>query len=254
MPTPIVAGNWKMNTTLEEAIALATAIRQGLEPAHSSVDLALFPPFISLAAVSSAVAGSPVQTGAQNMHHEASGAYTGEVSAAMLQGLCRYVLLGHSERRQLFGETDAAVNRKVRAAQAAGLRPVLCVGETLAEREQGQAASVIAGQVRAGLDGVADPTGLVVAYEPVWAIGTGQAATPEIAAEVMGGAILGTLRELFGAAADAVPLAYGGSVNPGNIAGFAAQSCIHGALVGGASLQAGQFLQIAAAVAAAQAR
>ena len=253
MPIPIVAGNWKMNTTLEEAAALAAAIRQGLEPAHSGVDLALFPPFISLAAVSAAVAGSPVQTGAQNMHHEASGAFTGEVSAAMLQGLCHYVLLGHSERRQLFGETDAAVNLKVRAAQAAGLRPVLCVGETLAEREQGQAAAVISGQVRAGLDGIA-AAGLVVAYEPVWAIGTGQAATPEIAAEVMGGAILSTLRELFCAAADAIPLAYGGSVNPGNIAGFAAQSCIHGALVGGASLQAGQFLQIAAAIAAAKGR
>jgi triosephosphate isomerase len=163
----------------------------------------------------------------------------------MLQGLCDYVILGHSERRQLFGETDGLVNRKVRSAFQHGLRPILCVGETLEQREAGQAGAVIGRQLKAGLEGVVEAAGLVVAYEPVWAIGTGRAATPEIAAEVMGNTILETLRSLFGAGAQEVPLLYGGSVNPGNISGFAAQGCVHGALVGGASLRADHFLETA---------
>jgi triosephosphate isomerase len=219
----------------------------------AGVEVILCPPFISLAAVREAVRGSAVKVGAQNMHFEKSGAFTGEVSPAMLQGLCDYVILGHSERRQLFGETDDLVNRKVRAAFAHGLRPILCVGETLEQRESGRAAQVVGQQVKAGLAGVSDITGLVVAYEPVWAIGTGRAATPEIAAEVMGGAMAQALGEMFGGAADQVPLLYGGSVNPGNVTGFAAQECIHGALVGGASLQATQFVEIARLTAAAKA-
>ena len=186
------------------------------------------------------------------MHFQESGAFTGEVSPGMLQGLCEYVILGHSERRQHFAETDESVNGKVKAAQAAGLKPILCVGESLEQREEGNASDYISGQVRAGLEGVSDATNLIVAYEPIWAIGTGQAATPETAAEIMGGAIFETLRNLFSADADDVPLLYGGSINGSNAGEFAAQDCIHGALVGGAALQADQFLQVAAAVAAAK--
>ena len=246
MPTTVIAGNWKMNTTLAEAVALAEGVKVGAVRS-ADVEVILCPPAISLAAVSQAVAGSPVKVGAQNMHPEDSGAYTGEVSPPMLSGICDYVILGHSERRQLFGETDAFVNRKVLAALAHGLRPILCVGETLEQREAGAAAEVISAQVRAGLEGAGafDISGLVVAYEPIWAIGTGQAATPEIAAEIMGGAIQSSLADLLGNVASDIPLLYGGSVNAGNISEFAAQSCIHGALVGGASLQAESFVEIA---------
>ncbi|MDA0262594.1 MAG: triose-phosphate isomerase [Chloroflexi bacterium] len=251
MPDLVVAGNWKMNTTLAEATALAAGVRDGAASV-SGVKLVLCPPFISLAAVSDAVKGSAVKVGAQNMHFQDSGAFTGEVSPLMLRGLCDYVIIGHSERRQMFGETDGSVNSKVKAAQAAGLKPILCVGETLEQREQGQASDIISGQVRAGLDGVSDSADLIVAYEPIWAIGTGQAATPETAAEIMGGAILETLRSLFATAAENIPLLYGGSMNGGNAGDFAAQSCIHGGLVGGAALQADQFIQVAAAVAGAK--
>ena len=251
MPALVVAGNWKMNTTVSEAATLAANVRDGASAA-ADVELVLCPPFVSLAAVRDVVAGSVVKVGAQNMYFQESGAFTGEVSPGMLQGLCDYVILGHSERRQLFGETDELVNNKVKAAQAAGLKPILCVGESLEQREQGRASDVISSQVRAGLERVGDASNLIVAYEPIWAIGTGQAATPEIAAEIMGGAILETLRRLLSAAADNVPLLYGGSVNSSNAGEFAAQDSIHGALVGGAALQADQFLQVAAAVAAAK--
>ena len=251
MPDLVVAGNWKMNTDIAEAAALAAAVRDGAA-AVEGVELVLCPPFVSLAAVRDAVQGSSVKVGAQNMHFQDSGAFTGEVSPTMLQGLCEYVILGHSERRQMFAETDESVNNKVKAAQAIGLKPIMCVGETLEQREQGRASDVISGQVRAGLEGITDTSGLIVAYEPIWAIGTGQAATPEIAAEIMGEAIFETLRSLFSTAADDIPLLYGGSMNAGNASDYAAQDCIHGGLVGGAALQADQFLQVAAAVAAAK--
>ena len=246
MPRTLVAGNWKMNTTLAEAVELAAAVAQEAGQAPG-VELILCPPAISLAAVRDAVGVSLVAVGAQNMHFADSGAFTGEIAPSMLRDVARYVILGHSERRQLFGETDELVNRKVLAALRHGLRPILCVGETLQQREAGQAAAVIGRQVRAALSdiAVADSGNLVVAYEPVWAIGAGQAATPEIAAEIMGGVILQTLISQFGQAAGEIPLLYGGSVNSDNIADFAAQSCIHGALVGGASLQADSFLAIA---------
>ena len=253
MPDPVVAGNWKMNTTLKEAADLAAEVRDGLG-SDSEITLVLCPPFIYLNAVRDAVQGSSIKVGAQNMHFEASGAFTGEIAPSMLQGICDYVILGHSERRQLFGESDELVNLKLKAASQYGLRPILCVGETLEQREAGQAGEVVGQQLSAALLGVVDITGLVVAYEPVWAIGTGLAATPETAAEIMGGPLLETLRSLFGRAADDVPLLYGGSVNPGNVDSFAQQSCIHGALVGGASLQAGQFLEIAKGIAGAKAR
>ena len=232
-----------MNKSKAEAIALAKGVQNALGPANA-VEVILCPPFVSLSQVNDAVRGSPVKVGSQNMYFEESGAFTGEISPLMLQGLCDYVILGHSERRQIFGETDDLVNRKVKAAFQHGLRPILCIGETLEQREAGQASLVVEQQVRAGLAEVVDITGLIVAYEPIWAIGTGQAATPEIASEIMGGAVQQTLRSMFGPPADDVPILYGGSVNPGNVASFASQSPIHGALVGGASLQADQFIEI----------
>ena len=248
LPASLVAGNWKMNTTLAEAVELAAAIAEASKEGASGlggVDIVLCPPYLSLSAVAEAVSGSAVKVGAQNMHYEDSGAFTGEVSPLMLQGICEYVILGHSERRQIFGESDDMVNRKVKAAFTHGIKPILCVGETLEQREGGQATNVISQQIRAGLAGIDDITGLVVAYEPVWAIGTGQAATPEVAAEIMGGALRESLSSLFGPAAEKVPMLYGGSVNPGNAESYAAQESIHGALVGGASLQAEPFLEIA---------
>ena len=248
MPRSFIVGNWKMNTTLTEAAALASSVRQGFDAA-AGVEVVLCPPFISLAAVRDAVGDSGIRVGAQNMYFEGSGAFTGEVSPAMLRGICDYVILGHSERRQLFGETDESVNRRVLAAAHGELRPILCVGETSEQREKGHAATIIAAQVRQGLRDVVDINGLLVAYEPVWAIGTGQAATPEVANEIMGGAIQETLRNLFGSAGGDIPLLYGGSVNPGNVAGFVGQPSVHGALVGGASLQADQFLAVVQATA-----
>jgi triosephosphate isomerase len=233
-----------MNTTMAEAVELATAARDayGL---ISGAQMILCPPFVYLAAVHQVVAGTRVSVGAQNMYFEASGAFTGEIAPGMLNGICEYVILGHSERRQIFGETDQLTNRKVHAALEHGLRPILCVGETLEHREAGRAQEVVRDQVRSGLDGVVDITRLAVAYEPVWAIGTGRAATPEIVTEIMGSAILETLTSAYGSGGRNVTLLYGGSVNPDNAAGFAAQSCIYGALVGEASLDAQQFLEIA---------
>jgi len=232
---------------------LASGVRRALGDDPNGVKTVLCPPFISLAAVKQALDGSDIALGAQNMHFEARGAFTGEVSPAMLAGLCQYVILGHSERRHIFGERDDLINRKVKAASAAGLQPILCVGETLEERKQGHADEVIGRQLRQGLAGVERCDGLVVAYEPVWAIGTGVPATPEIAQQVMGGVVLATLSALFGEhAALEVPLLYGGSVNPGNVAAFARQPAIHGALVGGASLVAEQFVEIVRATARAK--
>jgi triosephosphate isomerase (TIM) len=252
MPKTVVAGNWKMNKTLAEAQELAREVAHTLGKAAGNAEVVLCPPAIALAAVRDAVQGSGIKVGAQNMYHEESGAFTGEISPLMLQGVCQYVILGHSERRQLFGETDEMVNLKVKSAFQHGLNPILCVGESLAQRESGQAPAFVEQQVRAGLAGIEDITGLAVAYEPIWAIGTGRAATPEIAAEIMGDTILETLQSLFGAAGREVPLLYGGSANPGNVAGFAAQGCIHGALVGGASLQGQQFVEIVQQAAAAK--
>ena len=252
MPTTIVAGNWKMNTDLAGALELAAGVRGGAD-SLPGVELILCPPFVSLAAVRDAIKGTSVSLGAQNMYCEESGAFTGEIAPSMLVGLCDYVILGHSERRQIFGEADELINLKVKAAIQHGLRPILCVGETLEQRESGRASETVSGQLQAGLSGIVNITSLVVAYEPVWAIGTGQAATPEIAAEIMGGSILETLRSMYPDAADQVPLLYGGSVNSGNVSGFAGETCIHGALVGGASLRAGQFLEIAQLTAEAKA-
>ncbi len=244
MPVPTVAGNWKMNTSIQEASVLAQDLVQTLDSVNP-VETVLCPPFVSLEAVSVAIKGSSIKLGAQNMYHQEKGAFTGEVSPTMLADLCQFVILGHSERRQHFGETDQLINLKVKAAFTAGLRPILCVGETLEHRESGKAPEVVAGQVKAGLNSLHNIAGLVMAYEPVWAIGTGVAATPEIAAEIMGGVILATLTGLYGAdAASKVPILYGGSVTPENVEGFVRKKSIHGALVGGASLRADQFAEI----------
>ena len=244
MPTPIVAGNWKMNTSLAEGVRLASQVAANVG-VPVGIEVVVCPPFVSLAAVAQALQGTGIEVGAQNMLSEERGAFTGEVAPGMLAGLCRYVILGHSERRALFGETDDIVNRKVAAAVAAGLIPILCVGETLAQREEGRASDVISRQLRGGLAGLHNVLGLVVAYEPVWAIGTGQAATPEIAHGIMGGVIQPVLAELVGGSvAQDTPLLYGGSVNPTNIESFAQQSSVSGALVGGASLDASQFADI----------
>ena len=254
-PQVIVAGNWKMNTDIASGAALAAAVAGGVASAGGA-RLVVCPPFVSLAAVRDAVAGSGVAVGAQNMHADDSGAFTGEIAPPMLAGLCEYVIIGHSERRQFFGETDESVGRKAAAARRHGLRPIICVGETLAERERGQAAEVIRRQVAAALAEVDDDDdevaagagGLVVAYEPVWAIGTGRAATPDIAGQIMGGAIRPTIAAALGSdAAAAASLLYGGSVNAGNAAGFAAVGDINGALVGSASLDAAAFLGVARA-------
>ena len=245
MPTPIVAGNWKMNTSIEEAVTLATKLVKGLDTI-SGVEKILCPPFVSLESVSKMVSGTSVKLGAQNMYHQEKGAFTGETSPTMLAGMCQYVILGHSERRHQFGETDDVINLKLKAAFDAGLWPILCVGETLEQRQAGRAAEIVENQVKAGLGSLHNIDELVVAYEPVWAIGTGVAATPEIATELMGGVILGTLAELYGGdAAGQVPLLYGGSITPENVEGFVTEECVHGALVGGSSLLADQFIEIA---------
>ena len=243
MPICIIAGNWKMNTTLQEATELVAAMAGPLGR-HSAVERVVCPPYVSLAVVADLLKDTSVAVGAQNMHYEASGAFTGEISPTMLQGLCQYVVLGHSERRQLFGETDGLVNRKVKASVESGLRPILCVGDSLEERDAGDANAFVEAQVRASLDGVEFTNALVVAYEPVWAIGTGRAATPDLAQEMLAH-VRGVLASLYGQeAANEVPLLYGGSVNASNLADYLAQPDLNGALVGGASLDADSFVDI----------
>ena len=249
MRKPIVAANWKMNKTVDEAIELARELVAGLV-AYASVERVLCPPFVALDCVRPVLAGTGLALGAQNMHWEKSGAYTGEISAPMLVGLCQYVILGHSERRQYFGETDESVNKKVKAALAHGLTPIICVGENLAENERGATAEIVTGQTRAAYAGLTadDAAKTVIAYEPVWAIGTGKAATAAGANAVIGLNIRGVLADLYSSAlADTVRVQYGGSVNGANAAEYFSQPDIDGALVGGASLDPEGFAEIVAA-------
>jgi triosephosphate isomerase len=246
MRTPIIAGNWKMNTTVDEALDLVDEMIDDLEEMEEEVEVVLCPPFVSLAALADELVGSLVFLGAQNMHYLDKGAYTGEISPVMLADLCDYVILGHSERRQYFGETDELVNKKVVAALRHGLSPIVCVGETLAQHDAGQAEAVVTAQVKGCLAGLsdADVAGLVIAYEPVWAIGTGRAATGADAKTVIA-TIRQTIAGLYDAAiAQAVRVQYGGSVNAANIAEFIRQPEIDGALVGGASLKPEEFVAI----------
>jgi triosephosphate isomerase len=249
MRKKLIAGNWKMNTTSESAVALARKVAEE-SPAYGAVDLLVCPPFVYLATVRDALAGGSVFLGAQNMYHEASGAFTGEISAAMLKDVgATFVILGHSERRHILGETDAAINKKTLAAHAAGLTPIVCVGEKLDEREAGKTADVILTQMDGSLAGLTSPqmAATVIAYEPVWAIGTGKVATPTQAQEVHA-----DLRKLVtdrynAETAAAVRMLYGGSVKPDNAAELLKQPDVDGALVGGACLKADDFLAIAAA-------
>ncbi len=252
MRKPFVAGNWKMNKTGEEARALVAEMLPELQ-AVSSIDRAVCPPFPYLMPIAAMLTGSGVGLGAQNMYWEESGAFTGEVSPKMVAEFCQYVILGHSERRAYFGETDETVNRKVKAAFAHHLTPILCVGETLAENEAGRTAEVVERQVREGMKGLetAQAAEVVIAYEPVWAIGTGRAASAEGANAVLANYIRPTLASMFGAeVAQAVRIQYGGSVNAKNAAEFFAMPDIDGALVGGAALKTADFLAIVKAAAA----
>jgi triosephosphate isomerase len=228
-----------MNLTIAEATDFVRTIRRGLNDVKG-VDRVLCPPFTALAAVKELVSATEIEVGAQNMYWEEKGAYTGEIAPAMLKELCQYVILGHSERRAYFGETDEGVNRKVKVALTHDLKPIVCVGETEAEYDAGRTEEVVGGQVRGCLVGLtADQvSGLVVAYEPVWAIGTGKAATAAGAGTVIGLTIRGTIAEMYDeATAQAVRVQYGGSVKPANVAEFMAHPDIDGALVGGASLK-----------------
>jgi len=243
---PIIAGNWKMYKTAAEALALVNALKAevaGIE----SVEIVVCPPFTALAAVGPALAGSNIQLAAQNVHWEKEGAFTGEISAPMLKELAvRYVIVGHSERRQFFGETDAGVNKRAKAALAHGLRPIVCVGETLKEREANKTEQVLRGQISGALAGLSKNEMLetVIAYEPVWAIGTGKTATPQQAQEAQA-----FIRRLVGSLFDAdtaarVRIQYGGSVKPDNAKELLGQPDVDGALVGGASLKADAFAAI----------
>ncbi len=235
MRRPILAANWKMHKTVGEALAFVEAFLPRVKDADA-VDVVLAPPFTALDAVGEALAGSGVALAAQNVNPEEAGAFTGEVSPGMLAELgCRYAIVGHSERRALYGETDADVSRKASALLAHGLRPIVCVGETLAQREAGRTFEVVGAQLEGSLAGIAEAAAdeLVIAYEPVWAIGSGRSATPELAQQVHA-FIRERLARRFGAAG--VRIQYGGSVKPENVYALMAQPDIDGALVGGASL------------------
>jgi triosephosphate isomerase (TIM) len=245
---PIIAANWKMHNDLAEGAALIEALKQRL--AAGGAEVVLCPPFIALASAAERLRGSGIALGAQNMHWADKGAYTGEISPLMLKSLVRYVIIGHSERRQYFGETDETVQRKVRAAIQHRLTPILCVGENLPQYEAGQSAAVVDAQVRAALREVSAQAAatLVIAYEPVWAIGTGKAASGAGANAIIGLTIRGALSDLFGEqVAQSVRVQYGGSVTPSNIKEFMQQPDIDGALVGGASLKVDDFVAIVAA-------
>jgi triosephosphate isomerase len=250
---PLVAANWKMNLTVAEGVALVTGLRPRLEETPG-VEIVICPPFVSIAAISTALGGSSILVGAQNVYWADRGAFTGEVSPPMLAPFCRYVVVGHSERRQYFGVTDDIVNRQIRAILPHQLRPIMCVGETLAENDAGSTTEVVERQVRRGLANLSTCPGLVIAYEPIWAIGTGRAATGPAA-----NAVIRTIRSILAdvmgpSIAESTRILYGGSVTEGNIHEFIEQHDVDGGLVGGASLKAVDFVAIVRASAAAKRR
>ena len=253
MRKPILAGNWKMNRTPAEAVEFVRALQPKLAPYLAQVETVVCPPFVCLPAVADALAEGKIGIGAQNMHWAENGAYTGEVSAAMLKGLAGYVIIGHSERRQYFAETDESVNKKIVAALAHGLVPIVCVGEDLAQNEAGVTETFVSGQVRAAFAGISadQARGVVVAYEPIWAIGTGRTATKEVANHVCGAVVRATLGGLYGEeVAQAIRIQYGGSANEKNIGELMAMPDIDGALIGGASLKVDAFVEMVRATAA----
>lgn len=245
MRTTLIAGNWKMHKTIAEAVALTDALVAGLADLPADRHVVICPTFTALASVAARPRGG-IAIGAQNVYPEAQGAFTGEIAPGMLKEIgCQYVIIGHSERRQLFGETDAMVARKASAVLDAGMTPIVCVGETRSERESGQAEKVVLGQIHAGLSALSGRLAeIVIAYEPVWAIGTGLTATAADA-QAMHAAIRGELRRMGGDQADKVIIQYGGSVKPDNVDELMSQPDIDGALVGGAALVADSFIRIA---------
>ena len=255
MRKPIVAGNWKMNKSVAEAVHLVVTMKGELLQ-FGGVERVLCPPFMAVPDVARLLAGSGLRVGAQDMYWKESGAYTGEVSPLMVSEFCQYVIIGHSERRQHFGETDESVRQKIVSALAHGLIPIVCVGETLALRQEGLTESWVSGQVQAALQGLSaeQVAGMVVAYEPIWAIGTGLAATAAEAERVCGQVVRATLTELYGQATAAlVRVQYGGSISASNAAELMTQPNVDGGLVGGASLKAAGFVAIVRAAAEAKA-
>jgi triosephosphate isomerase len=249
MRTPIIAGNWKMNKTIAEARELVNAMRGELHhlAVSGKVQVVLCPPFIAIPEVAALVKDTAIRVGAQNLFWETKGAFTGEIAPPMLNEICDFIIIGHSERRQFFGETDEGVNKKIKSALAHHLKPIVCVGENLEQNEAGKTEAVVGGQVRAAFQDISrdDARGIVIAYEPIWAIGTGKAASGAGANAVIGLTIRGALADLYDEeTAQAVRVQYGGSVNPKNIAEFLAQPEVDGALVGGASLIAADFIAI----------
>ena len=239
MRTPIIAGNWKMNKDAGEAAAFVREIKDDLE-AVDGVDAVICPPAIAIPAVHEVLGDSSVGIGAQNVHWEQAGAYTGELAPNMITPYCQYVILGHSERRAYFCETDEAVNKKAKAALHHGLTPIIAVGENLEQNQTGQTHAFVSGQVRAALQGLSaqDVAGCIIAYEPIWAIGTGEAASPDEAGSIIGTTVRGTIAQLYDDdTAGAVRIQYGGSTKPKNIEAFMSHPDIDGALVGGASLK-----------------
>lgn len=245
---PIIAGNWKMNMGVSESITFVKALAPKIAE-YDDVDRVVAPTFLSLVSVSDALKDTPVKVSAQDAHWETSGAYTSEVAVDMLTEYVDYVIIGHSECRAYLNETDEKVNKKAQAILAAGLTPIIAVGESLAQNEAGETESFVSGQVRAALDGISekDMANVVIAYEPIWAIGTGKSASGEVANNIISGAVRNTVRDLYGdQVAEAIRIQYGGSVKPGNMEEYMSQPDIDGALVGGASLQVDAFTELIA--------
>lgn len=239
MRTPIIAGNWKMNKTADEALAFVRDIRNGLN-SITAVDSVVCPPFVALPTVSEALKGTRIGVGAQNVYFEEKGAFTGECSAPMLKPFCQYVIIGHSERRAYFNETDESVNKKAKALLAYELTPIICVGESLEQNEAGETHEFVSGQVRTAFDGLSPEQAAtcIIAYEPIWAIGTGKTANPADAGRIIGLTVRGAIADIFGEeVSQKIRVQYGGSANPDNIADFMGHPDIDGALVGGASLK-----------------
>jgi triosephosphate isomerase (TIM) len=245
MRKPIIAGNWKMYKTVADSVAFAQALVPHMAN-YPQVDRVVAPSFVALHAVAEALKGTGIQVSSQQMHYEVEGAFTSQISPTMLQGIAEYAIIGHSECRQYLNETDETVNKKTKAALKYNITPIVAIGESIETRRAGEADSFVSNQLRAALVGLtADEVAkIVIAYEPIWAIGTGESATPQIASDMCGGVVRGTLRQLYGDVADVVRIQYGGSVKPDNMHDYMSQPDIDGALVGGASLKVESFTEL----------
>ncbi|MBE2270349.1 MAG: triose-phosphate isomerase [Anaerolinea sp.] len=254
MRQPIIAGNWKMYKTVQESVDFVRQLLPRIEP-FGSVERVVCPTFLAVYPVAEALRGTALKVGAQNVAAVKEGAYTSQVSPAMLQGVVEYVIIGHSEARKFLHETDAEINAKIKAALEYGLKPILAVGESLEQNQAGETQAFVSGQVRAALQGISaeQMANIVIAYEPIWAIGTGKNASGEVANAIISGAVRATVAELYGSAvAGALRIQYGGSVKPDNMAEYMSQPDIDGALVGGASLKVDDFTRLVEAAAQAK--